>query len=162
MGCFGLEGEILEGLWFDRTQEYLARRRGEKFDRLQYAAPEVLELDPLPCWKHLTEEQRRLRVATLVEGIELEVASRRKRTGAKPLGVAAVLAQNPLQKPKKTKKSPAPAFHAASKAMRRELWNAYALFVAAYRDAADKLRAGIRDVRFPRGSFPPALPFVSG
>jgi hypothetical protein len=76
--------------------------------------------------------------------------------------VAAVLAQNPLQKPKKTKKSPAPAFHAASKAMRRELWNAYALFVAAYRDAADKLRAGIRDVRFPSGSFPPALPFVGG
>ena len=157
-----LEGEILEGLWFDRTQEYLARCRGEKFEPLQYATQEVLELDPLPCWKHLTEEQRRLRVAALVEGIELEVAKRRKRTGAKPLGVAAVLAQDPLQKPKKTKKSPAPAFHAASKAMRRELWNAYALFVAAYRDAADKLRAGIRDVRFPRGSFPPALPFVSG
>jgi hypothetical protein len=46
-----LEGEILEGLWFDRTQEYLARRRGEKFDPLQYATREVLELDPLPCWK---------------------------------------------------------------------------------------------------------------
>jgi putative transposase len=157
-----LEGEILEGLWFDRTQEYLARRRGEKFDCLQYAIREVLELDPLPCWKHLTEEQRRLRAAALVEDIELEVANRRKRTGAKPLGVAAVLAQNPLRKPKKTKKSPAPAFHAASKAMRRELWNAYALFVAAYRDAADKLRAGIRDVKFPRGSFPPPLPFVGG
>ena len=157
-----LEGEVLEGLWFDRTQEYLARRRGEKFDRLQYATREVLELDPLPCWKHLTEEQRRVRVAALVEDIELEVAARRKRTGAKPLGVAAVLAQDPLQQPKKTKKSPAPAFHAASKAVRRELWNAYSLFVAAYRDAAEKLRAGIRDVKFPCGSFPPPSPFVSG
>ena len=39
-------------------------------------------------------------------------------------------------------------------------WNAYALFVAAYRTAAEKLRAGIRDVVFPQGSFPPALPFV--
>jgi hypothetical protein len=98
----------------------------------------------------------------LVEDIESEVAVRRKRTGAKLLGVAGVLAQNPLKKPKKTKKSPAPAFHAASKAVRRELWNAYALFVAAYRTAAEKLRAGVRDVVFPRGSFPPALPFVSG
>jgi hypothetical protein len=44
--------------------------------------------------------------------------------------------------------------------VRRELWDAYALFVAAYRDDAEKLRAGIRDVVFPRGSFPPALPFV--
>ena len=84
----------------------------------------------------------------------------RKRTGAKPRGVAAVLAQNPFRRPKKTKKSPAPAFHAASKAVRRELRDAYALFVAAYRTAAEKLRAGIRDVVFPRGSFPPPMPFV--
>ena len=157
-----LEGEVLEGLWFDRTQEYRARRRGEKFDRLQYATREVLELDPLPCWRHLTEEQRRTRVAALVEDIESEATARRKRTGIKPLGVTAVLAQNPLRRPKKTKKSPAPAFHAATQATRRELWNAYALFVAAYRDAAEKLRAGIRNVVFPKGSFPPALPFVSG
>jgi hypothetical protein len=70
---------------------------------------------------------------------------------ALPLGVAPVLAQDPLQRPKKIKKSPAPAFHAASKAVRRELWDAYALFVAAYRAAAEKLRAGLRDVVFPRG-----------
>jgi putative transposase len=90
-----------------------------------------------------------------VEDIELEAATRRKQTGARPLGSAAVLAQDPHWQPKKTNKSPAPAFHAASKAMRRELWNAYALFVAAYRDAAEKLKAGIRDVVFPQGSFPP-------
>ncbi len=157
-----LEGEVLEGLWFDRTQEYLARRRGETFDRLQYATREVLELDPLPCWEHLTPERRRARVAALVEDIESEAATRRKRTGAKPLGVAAVLSQDPLQKPKKTKKSPAPAFHAASRVVRRSLWDAYSLFVAAYRAAAEKLRAGVRDVVFPSGSFPPALPFVDG
>jgi putative transposase len=157
-----LEGEILEGLWFDRTQEYLARRRGETFDRLQYATREVLELDPLPCWKHLSEEERHRRIAALVEDIEAESAARRKRTGVRPLGPAAVLAQNPLRRPKKTKKSPAPAFHAASKTVRRELWNAYSLFVAAYRGAAEKLRAGVRNVAFPAGSFPPALPFVDG
>jgi hypothetical protein len=157
-----LGGEVLEGLWFDRTQEYLARRRGEKFEPLQYATREVLELDPLPCWEHLPEEQRRARVAALVADIESETAARRKRTGAKPLGVAAILAQNPLRRPKKTKKSPAPAFHAASKAVRLELRGAYAWFVAVYRAAAEKLRAGVRDVVFPRGSFPPALPFVAG
>src|SRR3954449_5278366 len=52
--------------------------------------------------------------------------------------------------PKETKKSPAPAFHA------------YALFVAAYCEAAEKLRAGVRNVVFPDGCFPPALPFVVG
>ena len=157
-----LEGEILEGLWFDRTQEYLARRRGETFDRLQYATREVLELDPLPCWEHLTPERRRARAAALMEDVESEAVTRRKRTGAKPLGVAAVLSQDPLQKPRKTKKSPAPAFHAASRAVRQGLREAYTAFVAAYRAAAEKLRAGARDVIFPCGSFPPALPFVSG
>jgi hypothetical protein len=57
-------------------KEKIFGRRGEKFDRLQYATREVLELDPLPCWKHLTEEQRRLRVEALVEAIEIEVANR--------------------------------------------------------------------------------------
>jgi hypothetical protein len=46
--------------------------------------------------------------------------------------------------------------------VRRALWDAYVLFVAASRAAAEKLRAGIRDVAFPIGSFPPALPFAGG
>jgi hypothetical protein len=36
---------------------------------------------------------------------------------------------------------------------------AYVSFVAAFRIAAEKLRAGCRDVAFPRGCFPPPLPF---
>jgi REP element-mobilizing transposase RayT len=157
-----VEGEILEGLWFDRTREYAARRRGETFDRLQYATREVLELDALPCWKHLSEDERRTRIASMVADIEAEAAIRRKRTGVRPLGRAAILAQNSHQQPERTKKSPAPAFHAASQAVRRELRSFYAEFVAAYRDAAGKLRAGFRNVTFPIGSFPPALPFVGG
>ena len=157
-----LEDEVLEGLWFDRTQEYLARRRGKDFDYLEYATREVLELDPLPCWKDLSVEQRRARIAALAADIEAEAAARRKRTGVRPLGPAAVLAQNPLRQPAQTKKSPAPALHAASQAARREFREAYARFVAAYRDAAEKLRAGVRNAVFPAGSFPPALPFVGG
>jgi hypothetical protein len=44
--------------------------------------------------------------------------------------------------------------------MRRQFWEAYAWFVAAYRDAAEKLRAGDLDPPFPPGCFPPAMPFV--
>ena len=54
-----MEGKTLEGWWFDRTQEYLARRRGEEFGLFQYATREALELDPLPCWKHLTPSSGR-------------------------------------------------------------------------------------------------------
>lgn len=35
------------------------------------------------------------------------------------------------------------------------------MFLAAFRDAAEKLKEGDRLARFPLGSFPPAMPFVS-
>lgn len=74
-----------------------------------------------------------------------------------------MLAQGPPHRPAKIKKSPAPFVHAVSKAVRRQLWEAYSLGVAAaYRTAADRLRAGDREAVFPLGCFPPALPFVGG
>jgi REP element-mobilizing transposase RayT len=75
------EGKTLEGWWFDRTQEYLARRRGEDFGTYQYATRETLELAPLPCWKHLTPEKRQQMAAAMVSEIEAEAADRRERTG---------------------------------------------------------------------------------
>ena len=118
--------------------------------------------EPIPCWSHLSPEQYRRRVLSLVEQIEEETALRRSRTGARPLGREAVLAQDPHHRPAKIKKSPAPFVHAISKAVRRELWEAYALIVAAYRTAADRPRAGDRQAVFPLGCFPSALPFVGG
>ncbi|HKI06031.1 MAG TPA: hypothetical protein VKK31_28895, partial [Thermoanaerobaculia bacterium] len=157
-----VDGEAVEGTWFDRTQEYAARRRGEDFDRLRYSTTEVLALSPLPCWKNLPEETRRKLIAELVVEIETEAAARREQSGSQVLGVSAVLAQQPLDHPQRSKKSPAPLFHAATKAVRQELYEAYGWFVAAYREAAEKLRAGDRTVSFPLGSFPPALPFEAG
>jgi hypothetical protein len=55
-----------------------------------------------------------------------------------------------------------PLLHAASKAMRQVFYEGFALFVAAYRTAADKLKRGDPNPGFPLGCFPPALPFVGG
>ena len=77
------------------------------------------------------------------------------------MGVEAILRQDPHTRPSQTKKSPVPAYHAATKGARERFWEAYSAFVAAFREAADKLKAGDRTVRFPLGSFPPSLPFVS-
>jgi len=157
-----MEGAPVEGYWFDRSQEYAARRRRENFGRLRYATPEVLTLSPLPCWKNLPVETQRRLVAGLVAEIESEAAAERERTGSQVLGVAAIQSQQPHSRPERSKKSPAPLFHAASKAVRRDLYEGYAWFVAAYREASEKLRDGSRMVSFPIGSFPPPLPFVAG
>jgi hypothetical protein len=155
-------GALFEGTWFDRTQEFAARNRGESFGLRKYAMPEVLELDPLPCWRHLSEKQYQSRMAGLVEKITVEAAARRKETGSQPLGPAAILAQHPFGQPVKTKRSFAPRVHAFSREIRKTMVEAYAWFVAAFREAAEKLRSGDRMARFPEGSFPPGLPFVRG
>ena len=76
-----LEDKPLKGLWFNQTQEYAARNRGEKFDRLKYATEEELVLTQLPCWEHLSPEEYRDRVASLVEEIEAESRARHEQTG---------------------------------------------------------------------------------
>jgi hypothetical protein len=157
-----VDGEPLLGTWFDRTQQYLARRKGEKVDRLHYATPEIVTFSPLPCWKHLSPEAYRKCVADLAAEIEENAATARKRNGAQPLGAAAILAQDPVSCLKRPKKSPAPLYHAASKAVRQLFYEGFSLFVAAYRTASEKLRGGDPAPCFPAGCFPPALPFVGG
>jgi hypothetical protein len=99
-------------------------------------------------------------VAGLVEEIEADTAAERKRTGRDPLGAVAILRQHPRTCPNQSKKSPAPRFHAATKAAREALRKAYGLFLAAFREAAESLKGGNRTARFPNGCFPPGLPFV--
>ncbi len=85
---------------------------------------------------------------------------RESETGIEPLGPAAILRQHPCSQPTKTKKSPAPLVHAASKRMRTQIRITYAWFARAFREPAEYLRAGGRQARFPQGCFPPGLPFV--
>src|SRR5262245_54519809 len=157
-----LTGAPAVGYWFDQTQEYAARRRGEKFDRLRYASREILVLSPLPCWKHLSEEVRRQLVIEMIADIETEAALHRRQSGSQVLGASAVRGQHPFDRPKRPKKSAAPLFHVVNKRVRLELWAGYAWFVAVFREDSAKLRSGDRLARFPAGSFPPALPFVAG
>jgi REP element-mobilizing transposase RayT len=155
-----LAGEPIRGYWFDRTQEYGARNRGEEFGRLKYATEETFELTPLPCWAHLSAEDYRQRVAELVAEIESTAAAELAKCGRVPLGVAKVLRQSHETRPPREKRSPAPLYHAATRAVRKAFWEAYAMFVAAFREASERLRNGDRMASFPLGSFPPSLPFV--
>jgi hypothetical protein len=76
------------------------------------------------------------------------------------LGAEVVLRQHPHSFPLKTKRSPAPLFHAATKSVREALRKAYYAFVGAFREAAEKWKKGNLKARFPAGSFPPRPPFV--
>jgi hypothetical protein len=117
-------------------------------------------LSPIPYWAHLPADRYRERMKNLVEEVDAEAARARQQSGARVLGVKAILAQDPQTRPDSIARSPAPLVHAATKAARKMFYEIYAELVSAFRAAAEALRQGRRDVAFPAGSFPPALPFV--
>jgi hypothetical protein len=156
-----LDGVPMTGYLFNRTQEHAARRRREALERYAYATEATVHLSPLPCWRHLSSDQYRGRVAALARDVQQEAAASRRALGTEVLGAEAVTLTDPQYRPKTLARSPAPRFHAATREAWFLLWEAYSLFVAAFRTAAAKLRAGDRASPFPAGSFPPALPYVS-
>ncbi|MGE5233965.1 MAG: transposase [Acidobacteriota bacterium] len=157
-----LNEQPLRGLWFDRSAEYEARRQGLDVSPHDFASEETVALAPLPCWEHLPDAVIRARIGEIVTQIEAEARRLRRQTGKDPLGADLLQRQNPHQEPLRSKHAPAPLVHAASKRARRALLEAYRIFVAAYRRAAERLRGGDLSAGFPEYSFPPPLPFARG
>jgi hypothetical protein len=152
----------IAGTWYDGTAAYRDRCRGKELPREAYGKPETIKLSPLPCWRDLSPEAQRHNVIALLEDIRRETLEGHAAAGTAPTGVAFVLAQEAHQTPRTVKRSPAPTFHTATRRAWKKLRDAYAVFVAAYREAAARLREGVWPVAFPAGCFPPALPFVPG
>jgi REP element-mobilizing transposase RayT len=151
----------LEGIWIDRTGFCLANRLKSNKARLaDFHEIETLKLAKLPCWKHLSDEEYATRVRELIEDIEQETRQRHRSEGTQPLGKRAVLKVNPKSRPKESKKSPLPLVRAATKKARDEFLEGLRWFLAAYREASARLRAGESPVSFPEGCFPPAQSFI--
>jgi hypothetical protein len=96
----------------------------------------------------------------MVQEIERETRARQARTGRAPLGRRRILGLDPHDKPDRSKRSPRPPCHAASKAARIGFRRAYSEFCVAFRQAAEDLRSSLRAPESPIGSFPPRLPYV--
>src|SRR4051812_37865042 len=79
-----LEDEPLQGFWFDRTGEHAARRRSIAFERLDYATPYTVRLEPLPCWSHVSAEEYRRRIEEMVAEIESQATLRRQLSAVPP------------------------------------------------------------------------------
>ena len=155
-----IEGRPLVGTWYDRTKEYGARQRDEDDDPERFASEERLVLSPIPCWQHLPVTEVRRRVAEIVAKIDEEGARERQRKGRLSLGVKKILRTRPHKRPRRVEKSPKPRIHAATKRVLRQIREAHAEVIAAFREASERLRSGDRQAVFPEGTFPPGLAFV--
>jgi len=156
-----IEGKPLVGKWISRTSQWAARlRKGADASDRAHSEELELHLAPIPCWAHLPEKVWRRRVAELVEDIEREAREKHAREQTVPLSPRRVRKVHPHHAPEKVAWSPMPRVFALNPRRRKELLATISTVVAAYRDAADRLRKGSENVRFPEGTFPPGLPYV--
>lgn len=155
-----LLGERLEGAWVDRTRKRLeGGGTVASQDPPPYWEREYVVFEPIPCWRRLKSTVVRKRIAELVSDIETEVDARHRVQGSRPSGVPKVLRQDPHDKPLKSKWSPAPLVHCASREARDLLCEAYSSFVEAFRDTATRLGSASLLDNFPDEAFPPHIPY---
>jgi hypothetical protein len=155
-----ISGEPLQGIWIDRTAYRHARARGEDATLEDFTEPMELRIPPLPCHQHLDTSQQRSFVMDLVRQIEEETDARHQADGTAPIGAIAVVAADPHAKSATHEPSPQPLLHAFTKRVWKEMRQALSLILAAYREAADRLKNGDFAASFPENTFPPARPFV--
>ena len=152
-----LDGSLIEGVWYDRTGEYWARKRREEIEPGQFSSVETLRLAPLPCWDELAPAEARARVAEILARIVAETRRRHRAAKTRPLGARRILRQSPHHRPRRVARSPAPRFHAAAWEIRRMLEQMYRAFRDAYRDAMESLRSQRFEVQFPSHGIPPPV-----
>jgi hypothetical protein len=117
-----------------------------------------LTLAPLPCWKHLSLEERTRLLRDLVEKREAELRAQRAREGKPYLGRERVLQAHWNDHAESPERSLRPLCHAATAEERDEYRESYEFFVQSFRRASDLYRSGKADLAgasFPRGSYPP-------
>lgn len=153
-------GEPLRGEWIDRTAYRRAKDRGESVSLRDFTYEREVHLVPLPSLAHLSPAAFRATIRDLIEEVEAEGRAMHKRNGTRPLGVAAVLARDPESRPMQVERRPCPWFHVLDPELRKALYAALTWVTVQYREAAERLKAGDRNARFPLHTFASSLGFV--
>ena len=155
-----LSGEPLVGKWVDRASYWAARNRGEDVTLDDFTYAREVRFEPMPSLAHLSPGSFRAVIRGLVEEVEEEGRVMHRRAGTRPLGVAAILAQDPEFRPRDVEKRPCPWFHVLDPDLKKALYTALVAIMVQYREAAERLKQGDRSARFPLHTFTPTLGFV--
>jgi REP element-mobilizing transposase RayT len=150
-----LDGGFKPARWFNWTRRASGNRHGESRDRLdpRWSEPEELRLTELPIPSlHAPGALRRF-VQRAVKAIEDEAVRQYKKFK----GRRWVLNQSPLSKPKPSERRPRPACHTSIPALRDAYREHYRNFVAAFRVASARWRAGEFATAFPEGAIRPFI-----
>lgn len=157
-----VSGALLQGIWYDRSRAYEARRRDLSVDVEDFGDVETVQLTPLPAWNELSPEETSRRVTEMVDNIASETRSRHRREGTRPLGIRAILKTDPESKGALLRRPPKPLCHAASRKVRQAMIEQFRAWLLAYRSASEAWKEGAFDVEFPPWCFRPGGGWVRG
>ncbi len=148
------DGKTDAGLWIDRTGLRQATRRSSATVRVsdfEHNLP--VTLTTLPCWAHLSEDERRDHVKGICRQLADEAALAREESTATVLGAKAAARVDPHTRPKELSRSPAPLVHCCDAGSRTRFEKAYRGFCELYRAATAAFRAGLT-FTYPPGGIP--------
>lgn len=153
-----VDGARREFTWTNRSELWRRRQRdpnsSEKACHVRYP----VQVTVAPCWRGLSVQARRERVASLVH--EHEHRAHEQRRGRAVLGAARVKSQRPQHRPMHVKRSRRPLCHAATSHARDAYRQQLRAVVTAYRGCSYRFRHGELDVEFPTYCYRPPLPYL--
>jgi len=154
-------GDRLRGTWHDRSAECRARAAGREIQPGQFATSYDVQLTPLTCILDKSADQQQAHYRRVVGEIDAAAAVANKDKKRTPMGVQAILDQDPHHRPEAPARSPAPLVHAHDDEKRDVYLHAYRVFVINFRAGVDSMQAMANQIinMFPDWAFPPALPF---
>lgn len=155
------DGESLEGVWFNRSAFYMARRskKNKDVDPSEFRETYPIRISPLPGLGSIEEQQSMFR--SKLQRIQEQTRSEQNSSGSSPAGIEVIMSQHPHDRPRKPSRSPKPWCLSSSAEGYVAAVEEYRAFEEAYREASEAYRAGVVDVIFPVNCFKPTHVFVS-
>jgi REP element-mobilizing transposase RayT len=162
------EGEVVKGIWINRTTLYQAKQRAQlkknkgkpKPKEAKYTTELTLTLDGVPpLWEGMSDEAYRARCQRIADEVVAECAALRRQEGKSVLGVEGILAQEVIE-PRLIKRSPRPLCHAVCMKAQALFKAQYQAFIAHFFEASAHLRTYTAchcctpEVTFPEGGVP--------
>lgn len=145
----------------NRTAYNNAKRKNPNVRREDYITVHTLEYERLPGYEDVPDKEYRTMMLKKLEARRVEIVRARLAEGKGFAGPEKLKKTKPGSLPRSTKTSerhtPRPLILTLCAETRKHCLNVYFSILAAYKRASEKYRSGIRDVKFPPGTYAPSV-----
>ena len=154
-------GSDLFGIWYDRTAQYQAKKSGTATREKDFGTRYDVVLSPIPKLRAESTCKIQRYYRQLTESAKEEAVLNLSGQRRQFVGRRQVLRHHPHDLPKNVVLTPAPICHSSSPELVCQFREAYAGFVAAYRDAMKRLMGQLPNANFPNQALlPGAIPIT--